>query len=935
MIIVSVLEELKAAGLEWQYGVENEVLIACPFHGDETPSCSINTEKQVFKCHAASCGKSGDIATLLARITLQPRHAIIAYFEDKYGVDGKDLTVNANVVEGYHKRIWQATPLLAELHKRAVTDDIIRRYRLGEDKGRITIPITNAQGVFVNVRRYAPGLKGGKKMINMRGRGKPRLYPFEQLKHDVMLVCGGEVKALAAIPELNEHNIGCISSTGGEENWDANMSSYFKGKTVYVCYDIDEAGKRQANFVCASLSSVAEEVYRVDLPLDLAEYPHGDINDWLALGHQLWPLLQAADIWHLEPAAGLESSPEDPIGTAIDRLTDPRFANKRVEVDALISAIDERPYLIPKEIIPKCNRDQPQCALCPVFTMPPDKCKFLLPPESIAMLEMLKEPTKNQRDIIRRALAIPPCKPVTFHPSAYYSVEESLIASDLSALNLNTRKEGVHAICVDTKVELNETYRVIGTVRPHPRTQRATVVVSNSKSTADALSRFVLHDPDDLNIFKSADTPESIQDRLDSIYEDFEANVTRIYARRDLHLLMDLTYHSVLHIPFHDRHARGWIETLIVGDSSIGKSETSTCLMNHYNLGQQMDCKNATVAGMLGGLDSIDGQWFVKWGIIPTNDRRLVILEELKGLNIEVFSKLTDMRSRGVAELPKIERRKTHARTRIIALSNPRGPRIAAYGFGVDAIREVVGSPEDIRRFDACMVIADDDVPYEMLAESPPVCEHTYTSELCRRLVLWSWTRKHNEVVFEDTQFIAQKAMELSKQFSEAIPIVDRGSMRLKLARLSAALACRVFSTDDNTHVQVKNCHVEYVCDFLQRIYTHPACGYDRFTEAANRGDSVKDPDKVRVEILATPYPDDLISSILATTKIDVRDVQDWCGWSIDEANSLVSLLVRKRALTRDGRFYRKTQGFIELLQTVKPGTAVRPDYLEDHVERF
>ncbi len=43
-----------------------EVRCLCPFHDDETPSMSVNTDKKVFTCHAASCGEKGNILEFVA-----------------------------------------------------------------------------------------------------------------------------------------------------------------------------------------------------------------------------------------------------------------------------------------------------------------------------------------------------------------------------------------------------------------------------------------------------------------------------------------------------------------------------------------------------------------------------------------------------------------------------------------------------------------------------------------------------------------------------------------------------------------------------------------------------------------------------------------------------------------------------------------------------
>lgn len=42
-------------------GSGEEVRCCCPFHEDDNPSMSVNLEKKVFTCHAASCGEAGNI----------------------------------------------------------------------------------------------------------------------------------------------------------------------------------------------------------------------------------------------------------------------------------------------------------------------------------------------------------------------------------------------------------------------------------------------------------------------------------------------------------------------------------------------------------------------------------------------------------------------------------------------------------------------------------------------------------------------------------------------------------------------------------------------------------------------------------------------------------------------------------------------------------
>lgn len=933
---VHVLAELERCGISYSWASSEEVVCLCPFHEDHSPSCNINTEKRLFKCQA--CKQSGDFVTFLAGALRSTRAVVMVDLSKRYDLeDGK--VIHPDTVERYHSRIWEAKPLLKELYARGVTDAAIRRYRLGVDDGRITIPIQNESGLYVNIRRYLPGAPGKDKMRNTRGYGRIRLYPVEQLQYDRILIVGGEVKAIVAAQELNAHGIGVITTTAGEGNWDQAFTAALAGKPqCWVCMDVDEEGKAAAEIVCAQVYRAVDWLGRVDLPLDKDQFPKGDINDYVAEGNLLSPLLVSCKQW--EPAVPEEEQQADPVDSNLLTASHADYANKRVRIKAVVSAMDTAPYAVPRSVFPLCDKSQKECVLCPVF--PLDRPEFTVPPESPSIIEMVSTTRGVQRESLMRALRIPvTCKSVEFRIDSYYNVEDTRLSPQLEITNRSADRVMQPALCIGDGVELNESYDLIGRMHPHPRTQQATMLFSKYKATQDALSNYKPSNLEQLDFFRPNEwTEDGIRKRLHDVYADLEANVTRIFKRREMHLAMDLAYHSPLLIEFDGKSSvKGWVEVLIIGDSSQGKSETFDGLMNHYKLGEKVECKNATVAGLLGGLQQMGSRWFVSWGVIPTHDKRLVCLEELKGASVDVIGKLTDMRSRGVAEIPKIEKRRTHARTRLVAISNPRSDRpLSAYNFGVEAIKELIGGLEDLRRFDLVLVVSKDDVPPDMinkLQQDRPHIPHTHESKLCRDLLLWSWTRAPQEVEFVDgsTEAILGFASSLCSEFSDALPIVDRGSMRMKLARLSASIACRTFSTSkDRLRVQVLPCHVEFINSFLLKHYSSPSFGYKEFTQAVRINEELIDPELVTKKINDTPFPRDFARQCLHKTHIELCDIQDWTGWDRTEALNVVSLLVRKHAIVRHRGAYHKTPPFIQLLRAVlENGKLVdRPDHIEE-----
>ena len=136
------------------------------------------------------------------------------------------------------------------------------------------------------------------------------------------------------------------------------------------------------------------------------------------------------------------------------------------------------------------------------------------------------------------------------------------------------------------------------------------------------------------------------------------------------------------------------------------------------------------------------------------------------------------------------------------------------------------------------------------------------------------------------------------------------------MARLATALACRTGSFGD-THqiVRVRACHVQFITETLDRVYSDPVFGYAQFSEAYKSTRKLNEPHELKKRVLSTPFPGDFLEQMLHTDAIEIRDICDWTGWERNEATDLLSFFVRKHALIRDGRSYRKNPAFIELMR--------------------
>jgi hypothetical protein len=924
---IQALAELERIGITFQPTSENEVRLKCPVHEDKSPSLSLNTETNLWICQASSCKAKGDIISLLSHFLKCSRNTIKDDLSTRY--DLKQVKeIRPETIEKYHAEVFHAGPLLQALRDRGVTDEMLYYSRIGFWAGRITIPVRDLQSRVVNVRRYLPGAPGPEKFKNTPGYGKHQLYQIEDTQFPDIWLCGGELKALVAGFLLRPNNSGALAVSAGEGAWVSEWNQLFVGKRVYICMDADKAGVTASYKLAMRLYRTCE-VFIIRLPLDLEKHPKGDLNDYIATEKAT-----AQDLLRLqeeaEPFIPKEDAeiPDEAVEVHVSDALNQHNIGKRVRFSAVVAMKAQDPHLIPKEVSFTCSKNEKNCTSCPLYLIegPDDDspAKVTLSPVSQGLLSLIDTPASQQQNGIASALRVPKCRSVEFFPLSYSSVRDVRLTPILSISEQSGSDVLLPGFCVDTEIELNSPNIFEAALWPHPKDQKATLLICKAEQTADSMVNYVPRDLEDLEVFQPKEwTKASLQDKLKNIYDDLVYNVTSIRQRQDMHLVIDLTFHSVLFFKFDGRIRNGWLNSLIVGDSSQGKTEASSLLKDHYGLGIRVECKNASLAGLVGGLQQIGTRWFVSWGIIPTQDRRLVILEEVKGAPIELLGKLTDMRSSGIAEIPKIEHRKASARTRLLFISNPRSTkRVTAYPFGVSAITELIGGLEDVRRFDIAYIVSADEVSAEEINRKNTLkeaVEHKFTSSLCRRLILWGWTLSPNQIEFSDEAVdeILRISNVACEKFTEAIPLIDRGTVRLKLARLSAALAVRTFSYEKDK-LRIRKCHVETVWELLDEVYSKPLFGYLDYSQAQKRSSVMGDRSKIVNFIKDLRYPSGFAENLMLQDEVVMQDIMDWEAVEKDQAHTILSFLVRNRALHRKRNSYQKTAPFIQLLKELE-----------------
>ena len=173
---------------------------------------------------------------------------------------------------GYHRRL-PARIRSYLMETRGLSDDVIRRYLLGWNGYRITIPIKNREGAIVSFRLARdPEDSTSPKMLSTPG-SRVTLYGQEILQHqpERIIICEGEFDRLV----LETKGFHGVTSTGGAGAFPGGWARFFFGiPEVYVCFDLDEPGKQGAERV----ASFIQHARIVTLPAEVGE--KGDLTDY-------------------------------------------------------------------------------------------------------------------------------------------------------------------------------------------------------------------------------------------------------------------------------------------------------------------------------------------------------------------------------------------------------------------------------------------------------------------------------------------------------------------------------------------------------------------------------------------------------------------------------------------------------------------------------
>lgn len=610
------------------------------------------------------------------------------------------------------------------------------------------------------------------------------------------------------------------------------------------------------------------------------------------------------------------------------------YISKAISFRAIVRGEAAKPYMYPVRVKINCDVSRGEmCANCGLFLTGGN---IELSLDHINPLELIDINNIAKNNFIKRRVGIMQCGQFKMELLEQKYLQElflSPIMEDVSITDERKEQRFIirHAFAEGSEIIPNKTYRFYGTPTPSPKNQTLIYYIKKAKEEESSLDKFQLSEEEinNLKVFQPEnDDYEQIGFKLKKIYRDFSLNLSPIIQYRDdLMFSCDLAFHSVLHFKLGESFEKGWVETLLIGDTATGKTKIASKLIKHYKLGVIQGAENSTIAGLIGGMTKFESINVMTWGLLPLNNSRLVVLDEMSGIDKEVFGELTRIRSEGIAERTIVGgSSSTSAKVRLIWISNPRKRALKLYDNGCDMVKELVGNPEDISRFDFIYTVSEDEVSIEQMNQSSTLgdsknpTKHIFTSELCNKLITWAWSRKANNVIFDNgvEKYILDCSINMAKRYSPNFPLVLGSTMRLKLARLSIALAARLFSTKDGINILVKDNHVAYINDFLERIYNKPSFGYGEYSDYSKDGEEKSTDNRSEIVRSMQSLCKDMksfIINMLTNPRITAIEIKDFAGCGKEEADILRTKLVSGGFLIKKAGFYVKSELLRKILK--------------------
>ena len=910
---------------------KKETAVCCPFpHHTESgveyqetiPSAHINLDKGVFHCKV--CEKGLSEVSFISEI-----------LGCKYEAASKIASLYKDVENLHSWNQLKLNPRTKEIcNELGISDEVIEELHLKTENREedIAFPVL-MYGKVVDVRNYSPYNRAAK-IRSRAGSTTGMVIPFDLWintnPHTWTIICAGEKDM--AVARSNGFN--AITLTGGEKALPKILKP-FKNRRVAICYDHDEAGIEGAKSVAAAILPYAAEV-RICTGFHEVCKEHGeDITDFFTkykkTKRDLQKYIIDSPVFTPEEAA-VVSKVTHPFVTLLE-ASQPKYIGRVVQSNIQVVATYEKAMPVPTTIHAvklNTNGDDKYNLMQQGETRDWELCDKTC--QDVLKLVDNNFTEQQRRDNTREIVGITKIeRDVKIERPTKETVYQCNVTDLFEVTTKNPQTIEFVAYVIGKRLESGKKYCITYKLTPHPfKGQQLTMIILDATEAADSITDFHLTEDNKKMLDQVKNMEGSVHDKVETLSE-----MAKSYIGYDgynkLIKAIDLSFHAALQFNFNGNTERGTLDTLIVTESRIGKSSTAEALQKLYSLGTFVSLAggNATIAGIIGGSNKVNGSFQTRAGLLPMNHRGLVIFEELAKCDKDLVKALTDTRSSGSVKITRVSGDlQLPALVRMITLSNVKSSSkniqpIASYPNGITILVDLIGAPEDIARYDLMLVMGETgnriiDPNWRPITPFEP--------EVYKTKIRWVWSRNPDQIIItrDVVEYIFKKCNELNSKYDSHIKIFGTEAWK-KVARLATAIAGYVVSTDDTYEkiIVTTEC-VDEAVDYLISCYDNNTFKLKEYVDNERRyGDIDDDGIKLLQDIYnQSPMTIRQLSVLDKTNRMNLTSAT---GLDNDMYNKLMNRLVQGAFVKFDGydivptERFRKGFGLID-----KSGNIVR-----------
>ena len=910
---------------------KKETAVCCPFpHHTESgveyqetiPSAHINLDKGVFHCKV--CEKGLSEVSFISEI-----------LGCKYEAASKIASLYRDVENLHSWNQLKLNPRTKEIcNELGISDEVIEELHLKTENREedIAFPVL-MYGKVVDVRNYSPYNRAAK-IRSRAGSTTGMVIPFDLWintnPHTWTIICAGEKDMAVA----RSNGVNAITLTGGEKALPKILKP-FKNRRVAICYDHDEAGIEGAKSVAAAILPYAAEV-RICTGFHEVCKEHGeDITDFFTkykkTKRDLQKYIIDSPVFTPEEAAVI-SKVTHPFVTLLE-ASQPKYIGRVVQSNIQVVATYEKAMPVPTTIhAVKLNTsgDDKYNLMQQGETRDWELCDKTC--QDVLKLVDNNFTEQQIRDNTREILGITKIeRDVKIERPTKETVYQCNVTDLFEVTTKNPQTIEFVAYVIGKRLESGKKYCITYKLTPHPfKGQQLTMIILDATEAADSITDFHLTEDNKKMLDQVKNMEGSVHDKVETLSE-----MAKSYIGYDgynkLIKAIDLSFHAALQFNFNGNTERGTLDTLIVTESRIGKSSTAEALQKLYSLGTFVSLAggNATIAGIIGGSNKVNGSFQTRAGLLPMNHRGLVIFEELAKCDKDLVKALTDTRSSGSVKITRVSGDlQLPALVRMITLSNVKSSSkniqpIASYPNGITILVDLIGAPEDIARYDLMLVMGETgnriiDPNWRPITPFEP--------DIYKTKIRWVWSRNPDQIIItrDVVEYIFKKCNELNSKYDSHIKIFGTEAWK-KVARLATAIAGYVVSTDDTYEkiIVTTEC-VDEAVDYLISCYDNNTFKLKEYVDNERRyGDIDDDGIKLLQDIYnQSPMTIRQLSVLDKTNRMNLTSAT---GLDNDMYNKLMNRLVQGAFVKFDGydivptERFRKGFGLID-----KSGNIVR-----------